>query len=239
VFGAPASIEPFAGEDVVEAAPHLAPARAQRLATEGEERDALEWLVWWKNQPGPKTWEERVAAAETMVRLAHASLDRIAPYRKTVRAMSNADLSLFSPASQEQLRILGRGLGALLEKSQEVGEQLLAHAAHLLDDPPDARGAMLHVTRLLPLSIRMDNLAVDLAGGQGDRQRRSAGLARELKMGLERLPSHGEGWASLAAWQELQGLQPLAEKQARHFGAWPTYLSLHEMFERDGLLAQK
>ena len=238
-FTAPAALEPFASDEAVRSSPHLAPVRAERLATEGKDNDALQLLLWWKDRPDPKSWEELQAAAATMIRVGHRTLDRVAPARKAGASMPRFDLALLSQESQANLDKIARALLTLLRQAQEVGEQLLAHAAHWLLEPPDARATMRKVTLLLPLVIRLDELAVDLAGGLGDRRRRATGLARELERGLQVLPSHGEAWATLAAWQELEGLQPLAVKQAKHFGAETTYLSLREMFERDGLLVQR
>ena len=90
-------------------------------------------------------------------------------------------------------------------------------------EAPDTSAAVHALCQILPLAIRTEGLEWELNDDPDLTLTASEALAGELERGLVFLPAHGEGWATLAAWQRLQGQETLAVKHAKHFGSESTY----------------
>lgn len=149
------------------------------------------------------------------------------------------DMREASPEVQAMFEKLHGAVVALFQRVYDQGEELLKIAASLMREPPGAPAAIHRLCQLLPLVIRIEGLAWELNDEDGLDLSASEALAGELERGLAVLPTHGEGWATLAAWQSLQGQETLAVKHARHFGSESTYGEICEWLQNDGFFDQE
>jgi hypothetical protein len=235
---APVDLEPFLDDQTVSAHPHLAVRRACRLMESGDRDQALRWFGNWRRSQGIKPWPERLAAARTIVLLAHRQLDRLQTVRETVHSLLDSvqDEQVALPEDVE--RHVVQAL-TTLDKAAKLVSKLYDVASSAIPAHQQGLENAERLVLLLPLAIRLDTQEGEVAGVEMVDLQRSATLAEQVRDTLEQRPTHAGAWAMLAAYQAFMGEDAaFAEKQAQHFGGGELFATTLERLRGDGLFDQ-
>ena len=218
----PAGIEVVAPPELLAEAPHLLPARARRLAAEGDAAGALACVGQWASAPGNRTWADRLSVADAYTILGNQQVDRLAPLRVSIAKLERLE----SSPTAAVVRMLKTGHQTLTTGVRVVGD-LLAAAERLLGEAPDPPGRAARVTTLFPLALRLaalDGCPAHLLVAFGD----------EIDEAIRQMPTDGGLWAVLALRQAAEGTDDrFALRQAAHFGAGDIHARLAETLRRD------
>jgi len=222
----PTAVEPTLADDLVRQHPHLMAERAVRLANAGETAASIAWFAAWRDSNGAKPWPERFAAAASMVRHAHAVIDRLRDVEDDVYALANDE-------GEDARDKLANGL-LVLRRGAETATRLFKVAASVI---PAAPGDLEHAKRLallLPLALRLDRLDADNDGNAKADWVRTEPLAKSLTEELDKRPAHGELWALLALLQELRAEDhALSLKRTAHYGCGDFLAKTRALFDND------
>ncbi len=228
----PAALEAHVPEEALLRMPHLQVERARRLAEEGKDAEAMDWLNLWAKSGSAGTPQERRAAAQSLVTMAHSGIDRLATFRPY---LSDPDGLSRLPDQAPVLKLRSTAARMLA-----LGDSQLALAGALLPNDVGTADEVERLVALLPLAMRLDALGTAVGGDPEDAaHRRAAPLAVRLVACDRALPEHGPAWAVLALWQELiDDDAELSKRRAEHFGSGAVYLRERARLVADGRLSK-
>ncbi len=235
----PASLEVAFDAHTLQEFPHLMAERARRLANEGMDNEAVDWLGRWNRNAELRSSEERRAAAETAITIAHRQMDRLRPQRAYLRTELPCPVEALPATLRQRLIESVDAVQGVLASSLRVGQPLFERADAWLAAPPGSAEEVERVVQLLPLALRLDVLEAELDGGEDIPLPRSGPLAERLLASDRALSHHGPAWAMRALWSRFMEEDPSdALKWATHYGAATLYEREVTRLVEDGCLSQ-